>query len=157
MGKLRVDIFEVKSGSIVRRGRITTAWSEKRQALLMTYRNKDFEREVIVLTGEGDGEPAVIANGRLSFEIVLEAGQAWHRCLMYDLSGGGKRSPAPRDCTHSSETTDHAVKMEEWRRSVLKISSSNEEFYRFHNQGVQDMAALRLPLPGTGTWCSCRL
>ena len=25
------DIFEVKGGSIVRRGRITTAWSEKRQ------------------------------------------------------------------------------------------------------------------------------
>src|SRR5471032_771053 len=39
------DIFEVKGGSIVRRGRITTSWSEKRQTLGMTYRNKDFSRQ----------------------------------------------------------------------------------------------------------------
>jgi glycogen debranching enzyme len=52
------DIFEVKSDHIVRRGRITTSWSDKRQTLRMTYRNKDFCREVIVRTGEGVGEPA---------------------------------------------------------------------------------------------------
>jgi len=32
--------------------------------------------------------------------------------------------------------------------TVLKIRTSNEEFYRCYNQGVQDMAALRLPLKG---------
>jgi len=42
------DIFEVKSDHIVRRGRITTSWSDKRQMLRVTYRNKDFCREVIV-------------------------------------------------------------------------------------------------------------
>src|SRR6185437_631629 len=79
------DIFEVKSDAIVRRGRITTAWSPKRQTLRFTYRNKDFCREVIVRTGEGDGGPTVTANGRLSFDVALKAGQAWHRCLIYDL------------------------------------------------------------------------
>ena len=54
------DIFEVKSDRIVRRGRITTTWSQRRQALHITYRNKDFSREVIVRTGKGDGE-----NGRV--------------------------------------------------------------------------------------------
>ena len=39
--------------------------------------------------------------------------------------------------------------MDEWQRSVLKIGTSNEEFYRCYNQGVQDLAALRLPLEGT--------
>ena len=39
--------------------------------------------------------------------------------------------------------------MDEWQRTVLKIDTSNEEFYRCYNQGVQDMAALRLPLKGT--------
>ena len=39
--------------------------------------------------------------------------------------------------------------MDEWQRTVLKINTSNEEFYRCYNQGVQDMAALRLPLQGT--------
>ena len=50
------DIFEVRGKHIVRRGHITTAWSEKRQALHITYRNKDFGRELIVRTDRGDGE-----------------------------------------------------------------------------------------------------
>ena len=143
------DIFEVKSNDIVRRGRITTTWSEKQQRLRVTYRNKDFCREVIVHAGEGDGEPTVNANGRLSFDIALKAGQAWHRCLTYDLVDGVEHIRAPRDCTDSSAASDHANKMDKWRRGVLKIGSSNEEFYRCYNQGVQDMAALRLPLKGT--------
>jgi hypothetical protein len=69
------DIFEVKSNHIVRRGRITTSWSHKRQTLRFTYRNKDFCREVIVRTGEGDGELTVTANGRLSFDVALKAGR----------------------------------------------------------------------------------
>jgi hypothetical protein len=39
------DIFEVKSNSIVRRGRITTSWSAKRQVPRIGYVNKDFCRE----------------------------------------------------------------------------------------------------------------
>jgi N-terminal domain of (some) glycogen debranching enzymes len=57
-------IFKVKSDRIVRRGRITTAWSDKRQVLRITYSNRDFCREVIVRTGEGDGEPAGWAKPR---------------------------------------------------------------------------------------------
>src|SRR3984957_1195898 len=143
------DIFEVKSNSIVRRGRITTSWSAKRQVLRISYVNKDFCREVIVRTANGDGAPTVNANGRLSFDIALKAGQGWHRCLIYDLVDGPKRMRAPRECTHSSMASEHADNMEEWQRTVLKIQTSNEEFYRCYNQGVQDMAALRLPLRGT--------
>jgi glycogen debranching enzyme len=140
------DIFEVKGNQIVRRGRITTSWSDKRQVLRISYRNKDFCRKVIIRTG--DGEPAASANGRLSFDIALKAGQVWHRCLIYDLMDGTERMRAPRKCTHSSATSDHAERMDEWQRTVLKIRTSNEEFYRCYNQGVQDMAALRLPLKG---------
>jgi glycogen debranching enzyme len=143
------DIFEVRSEHIVRRGRITTTWSGARQTLRMKYRNKDFSREVIIHTGAGDGEPALNANGRLNFAIALKPGQAWHRCLIYDLVDNGKQLRAPRQCTHSSATSDHAGKVDEWQRTVLKITTSNEEFYRCYHQGVQDMAALRLPLRGT--------
>jgi glycogen debranching enzyme len=143
------DIFEVKSGNIVRRGSITTSWSEKQQTLRIAYRNKDFSRQVIIRADRTIGEPAVNANGRLSFNIALKAGQAWHRCLTYDLVDGAKRIRAPRECTYSSGTLGHASKMDEWQRTVLKIDTSNEEFYRCYNQGVQDMAALRLPLKGT--------
>ncbi len=143
------DIFEVKSERIVRRGRITTSWSEKRQALSMSYRNKDFARELIVLTCGGDGEPAANANGRLSFEVALKPGEAWHRCLEYDLKDGEQGIPAPRECVHLSAASASAIKLDDWQSTVLKIGTSNEEFYRFYNQGVQDMAALRLPLSGT--------
>ena len=140
------DVFEVKSEHIVRRGHITTSWSERRQTAHLAYHNKDFCREVIIHGGMGDGKPAVYANGRLSFEVALKAGQAWHRCINYELMDGAKRIRAPRECSHSSEESAHARKVDDWRRKVLKIDCSNEEFYRLYNQGVQDMAALRLPL-----------
>ncbi len=142
------DIFEVKGDSIVRRGHIVTSWSPKRQILRITYRNKDFCREVVVRTGDGDGEPTVYANGRLSFDISLKPGQAWHRCLSYDLVDGSKHTRASRLCADSTTISAHSRSMEEWQRTVLKIATSNEEFYRCYNQGVQDMAALRLPLQG---------
>ena len=142
------DIFEVKSDKIVRRGRITTTWSGARQALRIGYKNKDFSREVIIHTGKGDGEPAVNANGRLSFDIALKAGEGWHRCLTYELVDGAKRFLAPRGCAHDAPTSEHALKVAEWQRTVLKIHTSNEEFYRCYAQGVEDLAALRLPLRG---------
>src|ERR1700683_187081 len=143
------DIFEVKGHYIVRRGRITTSWAENRQALRFAYHNKDFCREVIVRTGDGDGLPAVNANGRLSFDIARKAGQAWRRCLNYDFVDGASSIRAPRECTDSSATSANVAKMDEWQRTVLKIKTSNEEFYRSYSQGVQDMAALRLTLEGT--------
>ncbi len=69
--------------------------------------------------------------------------------MIYDLTDGAERMRAPRQCTDSSATSDHSQKMSTWQREVLKINASNEEFYRFYNQGVQDMAALRLPRQGT--------
>ena len=104
---------------------------------------------MIVHAGDGDGEPAVSANGRLSFDIALKAGQAWHRCLIYDLIDGASHIRAPRKCTESSDKSINVGKMDQWQRGVLKIETSNEEFYRCYSQGVQDMAALRLPLDGT--------
>ena len=61
------DVFEVKSGRIVRRGRITTHWSETQQRLRTTYRNGDFSRAVTIRPAQSS-TPAIYANGRLSFE-----------------------------------------------------------------------------------------
>jgi glycogen debranching enzyme len=65
------------------------------------------------------------------------------------LVDGASTIRAPRECTDSSATSINVGKMDEWERTVLKIKTSNEEFYRCYSQGVQDMAALRLPLEGT--------
>jgi hypothetical protein len=93
----------------------------------ITYRNKDFCREVVVRTADGDGRLTVYGNGRLSFDVVLKPGQAWHRCLIYDLVDGSKSTRASRECTYSSAESGHSRDMDKWQRTVLKIKTSNED------------------------------
>ena len=142
------DIFEVRSGSIVRRGRITTHWSDSEPRLRTTYRNADFVRSVTVAARGGDPS-AVYANGRLSFEVSLAPGEAWHCCLLYSLADGDRHFPAPQHCVFESHKLGHAGTLDDWLRTVLKIRTSNEEFYRLYRQALEDMAALRLPIVGT--------
>jgi glycogen debranching enzyme len=142
------DIFEVKSGSIVRRGRITTKWSQAKQQLRTVYRNGDFIRAVTVTSGSRHSN-AVYANGRLSFEVDLDPSEAWHCCLLYTLEDGKRTFPPLEDCADQHQKTHHAEALSDWLQSVLKIRCSNEEFYRLYRQALEDMAALRLPIVGT--------
>ncbi len=142
------DIFEVKDSKIVRRGHITTAWSEAHQRLSTVYRNRDFMRAISVRTRELNSH-AVYANGRLSFEISLDPGATWHCCLLYDLTDGVRHFKAPLACAHHQRRSAHANSGESWRQSVPRLHTSNEEFYRFYNQALDDMTALRLSMPGT--------
>src|SRR6476646_6638263 len=73
------DLFEVKSKDIVRRGRISTEWSQPRQRLRTTYRNGDFHRAIALRSST----KATYANGRLSFEVDLQPGGQWQACLLY--------------------------------------------------------------------------
>ncbi len=142
------DLFEVKSGCIVRRGRITTQWSEPRQHLRTIYRNGDFSRAVTISPANSPAK-AVYANGRLSFEVALEPGGAWHCCLLYMLADGDRHFAAPTECAVHSHKSNHAETMADWLRNVVKIRTSNEEFYRLFRQALDDMAALRLPIAET--------
>jgi glycogen debranching enzyme len=142
------DIFEVKSGRIVRRGRINTEWSESLQYLDTTYGNIDFRRAVRYAVANSSTK-AVYANGRLSFEVALKPGEAWHCCLLYTLTNGDRNFAPPTHCIGLSHTAHHAESIADWLQSVVKIQTSNEEFYRLFRQALEDMAALRLPIPGT--------
>ena len=142
------DIFEVKSRHIVRRGRITTDWSEPHQRLRTTYCNGDFSR-VVTISPARSPTKAVYANGRLSFEVVLEPGQAWHSCLLYTLADGDHGFAAPTDCIGHSHKSRHAETLADWLKNVVQIRTSNEEFYRLFRQALEDMAALRLPIADT--------
>jgi glycogen debranching enzyme len=142
------DIFEVKSNNIVRRGRITTDWSQTKQQLRTSYRNGDFARAVTIASAEGQPS-GTYANGRLSFEIDLDPGDAWHCCLLYALEDGDRSYLAPHECADDHQKTHHAETLSDWLKSVLKIRTSNEEFYRLYRQALEDMAALRLHIAGT--------
>ena len=68
------DIFEVKSGQIVRRGQITTEWSQSQQRLRTAYSHRDFKRAVTTSVSRASSE-AVYANGRLSFQVAHAEGE----------------------------------------------------------------------------------
>jgi glycogen debranching enzyme len=142
------DIFEVKSARIVRRGQITTEWSEAEQRLRTAYSNRDFQRAVTITVSRASSK-AVYANGRLSFDVALQPNEAWHTCLLYMLEGGEQHFHAPQACIGQSDKSHHAETMAEWLQTVAKIETSNEEFYRLFRQALEDMAALRLPIRGT--------
>jgi glycogen debranching enzyme len=142
------DVFDVKAKRDIRRGHIYSDWSEPRQTLRTTYRNVDFSRSVAVSVGKSDSR-AVFANGRLSFEVGLPPGGRWHCCLLYEFADGDTRYHAPHECAVHAEASPKAQAHRDWRQTVLKLRTSNEEFYRFFHQAIDDMAALRLPIAGT--------
>ena len=136
------DVFEVKSHAIVRRGRISTEWDGGRQRLSCTYQNKNFCRGVAITALRAE---AGYANGRLTMDIELDPGATWHCCLLYDLIDGEQRITAPTACVAHDADGKHAADLRDWQKRVLKIETSNEEYYRFFHQAIDDMAALRLP------------
>jgi len=142
------DLFEVKSGRLVRRGRIVTDWSDAAQTLRSEYRNADFRRG-LSMTARADS-PAGYANGRVSFTVDLPSGGRWHACLLTDLHDGDEVIRAPAACAQHSAQSNAAAALADWRRDTLKLTTPNEEFYRLYQQAVDDMAALRLPLPREG-------
>jgi glycogen debranching enzyme len=142
------DIFEVKAGRIVRRGRIETHWHDRQQQLRTTYINGDFTRGVTI-SPRRHSSRAVYANGRLSFEVELAPGAAWHTCLLYDLLDGETTHLAPHICVRDADGSEHTESIAAWLNAVMKIRTSNEEIYRLYRQALEDMAALRLPMGNT--------
>lgn len=136
------DVFEVKSNKIVRRGLISTSWDSDLSGLSNTYRNEDFRRSLAVTPFHAK---PLYANGRLSFAIDLEPGARWHVCLHYDLSDGNGPTRSPSGCVAADAEGHQSEVLREWRDRVLSVATSNEEYYRFYRQAVDDMAALRLP------------
>src|SRR5262249_34889098 len=63
---------------------------------------------------------------------------------------GGQTFAAPEDCVENRHKSRQHATMSEWLKTVAKITTSNEEFYRLFHQALEDMAALRLPIKGTG-------
>lgn len=142
------DLFEVKSGHIVRRGRIVTKWSERASRLTMNYQNRDFRRDLSITVRRAGSKP-VYANGRISFAVRLDPSETWHACLLYDVYDGRTLLRAPSGCIEQAVDSPAQRRLSDWQERATSIRTSNEEFYRFYVQAVADMAVLRLPIAGT--------
>ena len=104
------------------------------------------------MAGASRPTPAVYANGRLSFEVSLRAGRdAGTAACCTTCSTATQHSIAAPTCAASRAASIDArrVARPTGSETVLKIRTSNEEFYRFYHQAIDDMAALRLPIDGT--------
>src|SRR6185369_5063410 len=71
------DLFEVKVGTLVRRGRIVTRWHGRERELETSYVNRDFHRTLVFRLLESTSPPDY-ANGRVTFDVQLPAGATWH-------------------------------------------------------------------------------
>ncbi len=137
------DIFEVKAGHIVRRGRITSEWDDAGQLLTTRYGNQDFRRGLSIKAESATA--AVYANGRISFEVALAPGAGWQASLLYELHDGDRAFPAPDRCASAVDGDGQGLTMARWREGVTTLESSNDGFRRVYAQSLDDMAALRLP------------
>ncbi len=143
------DLFEVKSKRVIRRGQVTTDWSARGARLRTAYVNRDFRRELTVSVRRCPTRP-VYANGRISFDIALEPGEAWHACLIYRFGLDGEQMRGSAACVDAFLHAPAAKKRGQWRDRTLKITTDADDFLRYYNQAAEDIAALRLPLEGTG-------
>ena len=139
------DIFEVKSGKVVQRGRVASRWSTEDKSLRTTYRNKDFCREIAILISS-NGPPPAYANGRIVFPVALKPRESWHGCLLYELGDGKVRTKAPSRCMADSKFLRVGQRLEEWHREALKLQTSNGLVGRLFKRAIDDVASLRLPI-----------
>jgi len=135
------DIFDVRAHRFVRRGNIVTVWDPELLQLRTSYSNDDFCRHFVYRL-LSCGSPAHFANGRVVFDIDLEPGSSWHVASRFELVFG-KELEQFDDLLVGDKTVLNELQSA-WQARATKISSSNEEFYRFFTQSVDDMGALRL-------------
>ena len=137
------DIFDVKRGEIVRRGRLDTRWYRSRGELRSTYVNKDFRRDLIVAV-ERPGSPPQFANGRLVFDMMLPPKGSWHCCVKWLPITQSHRRVATLDC-NAVDAPRRAVGVA--RLPNVSVRSPNPTVDRAWAQAVRDLEALRLEDP----------
>ena len=135
------DIFEVKAHKFVRRGHIVTQWEEESSELHTAYTNRDFYRRFTYRLDNCTSKP-FYANGRITFEVALDPGAAWHSCGYYILVESDHVHEPRSKCYHVSSETQKL--QQQWLDRATKLTTANEEIYSLYHQSIEDMGALRL-------------
>ncbi len=159
------DIFEVKLKQLIQRGKVRSQWNERDKTLRTVYDNKDFHR-AITYRIPNSTVPIGYANGRITFEIELEAGKEWHTCGEIILEHGQRISkPKHSLCSQQNKNNiqqnknnaarepirydeeienDFDERQARWLERCTDINTPNEHVYRMYRQAVEDMGALRI-------------
>src|SRR5690348_2276648 len=153
------DIFEVKSGHCIQRGRMQTTWDEATRTLRTSYTDKDFHRALDYQI-ECEEDSVGFANGRIFFEVLLEPMAEWSSCGEIILEHGqhikkhltGHRDRGSTPTLDAAATpppgqeplSDYDERQRRWQERCTAIETPNEHVYRMHRQAVEDMGALRI-------------
>jgi glycogen debranching enzyme len=134
------DIFDVKQGSLVRRGTINSRWFRSRRELRTTYVNRDFRRELVVAIDRADSVPQ-FANGRLAFVATIPSKAVWHTCLKWLPVTSSRRRPQVLSCNAIQRDPGgpHLPK--------IRIDTPNVVVRTAWDQAREDIDALRLEDP----------
>ncbi|HET7026350.1 MAG TPA: glycogen debranching N-terminal domain-containing protein [Candidatus Limnocylindrales bacterium] len=137
------DIFDVKAGSIVRRGSLNGRWLRSRAELHTVYVNREFRRELIVAV-ERPTSPPQYANGRLVFVATIPAKDVWHTCLKWLPVTGARRRPTTLGCNAIAEALPEISRA---RLPKVRLETPNENVRRTWDEAINDLEGLRLEDP----------
>jgi glycogen debranching enzyme len=139
------DIFDVKSGLLVRRGVLQSTWDERRHVLITRYEHDDFRRALWAQVERADSPPE-FANGGLSFMVEIDPGATWHTCLFWLPAIESNEPVRPSRRCHAlvGGDIDHDRARLEWVRSCTRFTTSDPVVNLVADQAVADLASLRL-------------
>jgi glycogen debranching enzyme len=139
------DLFDVKSGTLVRRGTLQTEWHERSGRLVTRYCNGEFRRS-FALAVQQSSCPPEYANGGLLFRIRLEPKQSFRTCLLWEVElGDGAWIRPPRACSDLIGSSGERKRARRsWVRQATRISTSDPEISALVTQAIDDLSSLRM-------------
>jgi glycogen debranching enzyme len=137
------DIFDVKSGQLLRRGEVNSRWFRSRGELRTTYVNREFRRDLIIAVERSTSAPQ-FGNGRLVFVATIPPKGVWHTCLKWLPVTAMHRRLTTLDCN----AVDAPLRSAGGKRLPnVSIETPNQTVDRAWDQAVRDLEALRLEDP----------
>jgi glycogen debranching enzyme len=139
------DLFDVKSGSLVRRGALQTVWDRAAGALTTTYANQDFRRGLRLQVDRNGSEPE-FANGTVSFRVCLEPRERWHSCLLWMPIAGDGPPHRPREQCHAllAAAGEPDGEPHRWASPVTQVETGDPAVDAVVSRAVDDLGAMRL-------------
>jgi glycogen debranching enzyme len=137
------DLFDVKEGKLVRRGRIESQWAD--DELRATYRNEQFVRGLVIRVDRAESA-AQYANGALTFHFQLPPKRRWHACLLWIPVLDGNRASAD-DNGHALEVPPHVDVPTNW----AQFRTSDTSVTAVVTHARRDLAGLRIRAHGVRT------
>ncbi len=139
------DLFEIKSGALVRRGSLQSHWDPARGWLTTQYANGDFRRSLRIQVEKSGSEPQ-FANGGVIFRLSLAPGATWHTCLLWIRfdAGGNALKPSITCNDLLGEDRQRNQAKRRWIRESTQIATSDPSVTAAVVQAIDDLASLRM-------------